>query len=261
MERVLVVAGFDPSGGAGLLMDTKILTLLGFKVASLPTALTFQNSRRFEGWKAVKSSFFEKMLSITLEDRGIRGVKIGMLASPENLEVLSQYLERYRKEIVWIVLDPVLKATLKKRLYQGKEFIEVLKQRLMPLLDVITPNVDEAFWLTGIEIRKREDLKEALKALRDLGVRFPVITGFREGEKRVSFFLEEERLRWVAKRELPFEFHGTGCALASALLAYLLKGYPFPEALKRGIGFVYKRLLKAVKEERAFRDEGLKIFL
>jgi len=258
---VLVVAGFDPSGGAGLLMDTKVLTLLGFKVASIPTALTFQNSKRFEGWKAITPSFFEKMLSLTFSDGEIRGVKIGMLASPENLEVLSYYLERYRKEISLIVLDPVFKATLKKRLYQGKEFIKVLKQRLMPLLDVITPNVDEVSLLSGIEIKKREDIKEALKALRDLGVRFPVITGFREGNKRVSFFLEEERLRWVSTRELPFEFHGTGCALASALLAYLLKGYPFPKALKKGIGFIYKRLLKAVKEERAFVDEGLMLFL
>lgn len=255
--RVLVIAGFDPSGGAGLLMDVKVFTLFGFRACSVPTALTFQSSRVFEDWVFVDLKAFERMLKLTLEDEVPEGMKIGMLSHPEIIEIATRYLKKYRSKLKWVVLDPVLKASLRKPLFKGEDFLEVLKKKLFPLVEVITPNVEETERLSHIKIDSEREIKRALYFFRELGVKFPVITGFEKGDKRTSFFLDErEKFRRVSVKGIPHEFHGTGCAFSSALLAYLLKGYEISVAVKKATFWLYKRLSR----KKAFpQKEGLKM--
>ena len=260
-KRALVIAGFDPSGGAGLLMDVKVLTLLGFRACAIPSSLTFQSSKVFEDWVPLERHAFERMLWLTLEDEVPVGVKIGMLGTPEFVEITASILKKYRKEISFIVLDPVLKATLKKSLFAGKDFLERLKRELFPLADIITPNVKEAEILTGLKIDIESDIEKALFILKELGVLFPVITGVEKGKKRVTYFLnKDEKIKKIGVKSLPYEFHGTGCAFSSALLAYFLKGYEFDIAVKKATFWVYRRLLSAEKDADR-NSEGLLIFL
>jgi hydroxymethylpyrimidine/phosphomethylpyrimidine kinase len=250
MSQVLVIAGLDPSGGAGLLMDIKVLTLQGIRASAIPSALTFQSYSRFEDWVPVDSDSFERMLKLLFEDLKIEGVKLGMLATPEIVEITALYLERYRPQIRWIVADPVLKATLKKPLFRGEAFGETLKKRLFPLVDVLTPNLAEAEALTGVKVRDLEDIKEALYILQGFGIRFPVITGLKRKDRILSVFPGEKGgLRFLSVRALPAEFHGTGCALSSALLAYLIKGHPERSALRKSLNWLWKRLKKGLKPE------------
>ncbi len=224
-NRVLVIAGFDPSGGAGLLMDIKILTLLGYKACAIPTAITFQSSKVFENWDPLEIRAFEKMLKLTLEDKTPEGVKIGMLAIPEIVEITAFYLRKTRDQIKWIVFDPVLVATLEMELFRGEDFMECLKREIFPLTDVITPNVKEAEILTGFKITLAKEAEKALENFKIFGINFPVITGFEEDERKVCFYLDERgKIRKISVKKLNTEFHGTGCAFSSALLAFLLKG-------------------------------------
>lgn len=250
MSQVLVIAGLDPSGGAGLLMDVKVLTLQGIRASAIPSALTFQSYSRFEDWVPIDSASFERMLKLLFEDLKIEGVKLGMLATPELIEITAFYLERYRPQLRWIVADPVLKATLQKPLFRGEAFGETLKKRLFPLVDVLTPNLAEAEALTGLQLKGPEDLKEALKILQSSGIRFPVITGLKRKDRILSFFPGEEgKLGFFSVRALPAEFHGTGCALSSAHLAYLIKGHPERPALRKSLAWLWKRLRKSLELE------------
>ncbi len=250
MSQVLVIAGYDPSGGAGLLMDVKVLTLHGIRASAVPSALTFQSYSRFEDWVPVDSGAFERLLKLIFEDLKVEGVKLGMLATSEIVEKTAFYLERYRPQIRWIVADPVLKATLKGPLFKGEAYVETLKKRLFPLVDVLTPNLTEAEDLTGVKVRDLEDIKEALYILQGFGIRFPVITGLKREERILSFFPgKKEELRCFSVRALPAEFHGTGCALSSALLAYLIKGHPEGPALRKSLNWLWRRLRKSLKPE------------
>lgn len=243
MSQVLVIAGFDPSGGAGLLMDVKVLTLHGIRASAVPSALTFQSYSRFEDWMPLDSLAFERFLKIIFEDLSIKGIKLGMLATPEIVEKTAFYIERYRTQIKWVVADPVLKATLKKALFKGEIYKEVLKGRLFPLVDVLMPNVFEAEELTNIKIKDLKDLKKSLQVLQDGGVKVPIITGLKKGDRIYSFFLNQgEEVGSFSVKALPAEFHGTGCALSTALLAYLMKGYVVDKALQRSLNWLWKRL-------------------
>lgn len=244
MKRVLVIGGFDPSGGAGLLMDVKMLTLFGLACASVPTALTFQSTKIFEAWKPLESKDFERMLKLTLLDLPPVGVKIGMLATPEIVSISARYLKKYRTFINWVVYDPVLRATLGAELSWGGDFLEVLKRELLPLVDFLTPNQQEASILTNREITSSRDLKHICTTLRSYGVRHVAITGLRKKGRIYNYYLgEEERL--YSTKELPYEFHGTGCALSSLLLAYLLRDYPPPEAIFKAMRRLSYYLRKA----------------
>lgn len=224
MEQLLTLAGFDPSGGAGILMDIKMFTLLGFKGAGVPTALTFQNSQTFQGWIALHPNSYEKMLKLILEDLSISGVKLGMLATPELVSLTSFYLKKYKSQIKWIVYDPVLKATLNYSLFEGESFLQAITKELFPLLDFLTPNIEEAEILSSKSIKDRKDLKEVAKIIKSKGVRHLLIKGLiRRGRICSYYYGEGEDSKCYSTKALPFEFHGTGCALSSLLLGYLIK--------------------------------------
>uniref|UniRef100_A0A7C4NRV0 Pyridoxamine kinase/Phosphomethylpyrimidine kinase domain-containing protein n=1 Tax=Thermodesulfobacterium geofontis TaxID=1295609 RepID=A0A7C4NRV0_9BACT len=129
---VLSIAGFDPTGGAGVLLDTKIFSLFGLKGAGIPTTLTLQNTSEFQGWEAVNPEYLKRALELIFSDLPIKGVKIGMIGTSENAEIIGEFLKRERKKISWVVLDPVLKATLNYDLFSSSNFIKILKTKILP---------------------------------------------------------------------------------------------------------------------------------
>jgi len=246
---VLSVAGFDPTGGAGVLLDIKVFSLFGLKGAGIPLTLTLQNTSVFKGWEATSSEYLKDSLDLIFEDLPVLGVKIGMIGTPENAKILGEFLRKERKNIDWIVLDPVLKATLNYELFSSSDFIKVLKEEILPFVDLITPNILEAEILTEKSIKRREDMLEIAKEITKLGPKGVIITGWVESQFVWDLFFSQEKNFFFKKKKIAGNFHGTGCAFSSALLSYLILGYNPEKAFKKAKNWLYLKLKKAEKEK------------
>lgn len=239
------IAGFDPSGGAGVLLDLKVFSLLGIRGGGVITALTLQNTSTFLGWEPVERRYVEKVLDLLFSDVPVKGVKIGMVPTPEVLEVVVFYLKKHRNEISYIVYDPVLRATLGYPLIASSQMLFTIKKELLPLVDTITPNLEEASLLTEIKISSSSDLRKAAKTLLKLGCKSVVITGYSSRGNVYDFLCGSSYFLSFSKKLLNTEFHGTGCAFSSALLCFLLKGFSKIFAFKKAKNWLYLYLKKA----------------
>jgi hydroxymethylpyrimidine kinase/phosphomethylpyrimidine kinase/thiamine-phosphate diphosphorylase len=235
--KVLTVAGSDSGGGAGIQADLKTITLLGSYGASVITALTAQNSRGVSGIFAPPPAFVAEQLNAVLSDIPIDVVKTGMLFSPEITAVVTEKLREYGKRIV--VVDPVMTAKGGSSLL-ARESLIVLKERLIPLSYLLTPNIPEAERLTGLSIDGEAGMEEAARALNRMGARNVLIKGghLSEGKSLDILFDGSSFVRYPGTRFLTKNSHGTGCTLASAIAAFLAMGEPLPEAVSRAKDYV-----------------------
>jgi hydroxymethylpyrimidine/phosphomethylpyrimidine kinase len=251
--RVLVVAGSDPSGGAGVQADLKVLHALGVYGTSAITALTVQDTERVHEVLAVDAFLVERQMQVVLDDIGADCVKIGMLARRSTVELVARVCED-RARGVPIVLDPVLLSS------SGHELLEVeahatLIRRLMPLCALITPNAPEAELITGVEIREEADMHLAADQLLLRGQAAVLITGGHlPGDVVVDLLRTADGLerRFEAPR-LPESAHGTGCALATAIAAGLAQGYTLESAVERAHDFVHVGIARAFRLGRGRR--------
>ena len=236
--RVLSIAGSDSGGGAGIQADLKTFSALGCYGMTAITALTAQNTQGVSGIHAVPPDFLKAQLQAVIEDIGVDAVKIGMLHSPEIVRVVAWAIRHYRLEQV--VLDPVMVATSGDRLIQS-ETIEVLQHELFPLVQVITPNLDEAALLLGRPIANAEALDEAAADLLALGARAVLLKGGHlEGDALVDVLAEQGRpwLHLRSTRIASRNVHGTGCTLSSAIAAHLALGLPLRQAVEQARRYI-----------------------
>ncbi len=216
---VLTIAGSDPSGGAGIQADLKTFSALGGYGCAVITALTAQNTTGVTGVFPIPSHFVTQQLDTLFADVAIDAVKIGMIANAEIALAVSQALRTYRPAVV--VLDPVMVATSGDRLLLP-EADDVIRNQLMPLADLITPNLDEAAALLGsdraVDTTEARDQARALQALG--AVRVLVKGGHLEDSAAASDFLALESgavHELSASRVATRNTHGTGCTLSSAI--------------------------------------------
>lgn len=235
--RVLTIAGSDSGGGAGIQADLKTITLLGSYGASAITALTAQNTRGVSAIHAPPPDFLMEQLDAVLSDIPIDVVKTGMLFSPEITGVVADKLREYGRRIV--VVDPVMTAKGGSSLMERESLI-ILKERLIPLSYLLTPNIPEAERLTGLTIVDDEGMAEAAQALFRMGARNVLIKGghLNEGISPDILFDGSAFIRFPAQRLLTRNSHGTGCTLASAIAALLAMGEPLPVAVARAKKYV-----------------------
>jgi hydroxymethylpyrimidine/phosphomethylpyrimidine kinase len=251
--RVLVIAGSDPSGGAGLQADLKVLLALDVYATSVITALTVQDTARVHEVLPVDPWFVERQLEIVLDDVGADAIKIGMLARRDTVELVARVCQSKARGIP-IVLDPVLVSS------SGHELLEVsghttLIRRLMPLCALVTPNAPEAELITGIPVREEAHLHQAADQLLMMGQSAVLITGGHlPGDRVVDLLRTADGLerRFEAPR-LPDTPHGTGCALASAIAAGLGHGYTLENAVERAHDFVQEAIARATRVGRGRR--------
>jgi hydroxymethylpyrimidine kinase/phosphomethylpyrimidine kinase/thiamine-phosphate diphosphorylase len=234
---VLTVAGSDSGGGAGIQADLKTVTLLGSYGASVITALTAQNTRGVAGIHAVPPEFVAEQLDAVLSDIPVDVVKTGMLFSAGAIERLAEKLAEFGRRIV--VVDPVMLATGGASLIDGSA-VTALKERLLPLAYLLTPNIPEAEKLTGLTITDEAGMEEAARRIRQLGVRNVLVKGGHLSEVTAVDILYDGRAftRYQSSRHLTRNTHGTGCTLASAIAAYLAQGEPLPAAVGRAKEFI-----------------------
>ncbi len=214
----LTIAGSDPSGGAGIQADLKTFSALGGYGCAVITALTAQNTTGVAGVFPIPAEFVTQQLDTLFADVAIDAVKIGMIANAEIAAAVAQALRTYRPAVV--VLDPVMVATSGDRLLSPAAD-EVIRDQLMPLADLITPNLDEAAALLGVgRAVDASEARDQAVALHGLGaVRVLVKGGHLEGEAATDFLvLENGAVHELSAPRLDTRHtHGTGCTLSSAI--------------------------------------------
>ena len=237
--RALTIAGSDSGGGAGIQADLKTFSALGCYGMSVITALTAQNTREVSGIFAVPPRFIGQQMDAVLGDIGTDAVKIGMLHSPEVIFTVARHLGKWQCRR--IVLDPVMVAKSGDKLLQD-DAVAALKQALIPLADIITPNLPEASVLLERDITTRDDMPGAARDLADLGCPHVLLKGGHldgAGSSDLLFSADTGQLL-----ELPGErvqtpnAHGTGCTLSSAVCAGLARGMAIPDAVKNAKTYI-----------------------
>ncbi len=247
-KTALTIAGFDPSSGAGVTADLAVFAAHGVFGTSALTALTVQSTTGVRRVEAVSPALLTDTLACLHEDVPPDGIKIGMLGGAELVDVVVRYLRQVRADSLstWVVLDPVLRSSSGAELLSA-EGVALLQSDLLPLVDVITPNTVELAALTGHVCTTQEGIEEASRALAE---KCPQIAILATGGHRVKpddTLLYQDRtmlLRgdWVTTRAT----HGTGCALSSALLCGLLRGFSIPDAAAMGKAYVAEAMRRAV---------------
>jgi hydroxymethylpyrimidine/phosphomethylpyrimidine kinase len=218
---VLSIAGFDPSSGAGITADIKTITAHGCYGVSAITALTVQSTAGVRRVAAVDAKLLVDSLEELRRDVKVSAVHIGMLGNGEVAGVVADFLERFRPPNV--VLDPVLKSSSGSSLLD-ESGIGVLTRRLFPLADLITPNVDEAAALTGMEVGNSEQIRRAAKKLHELGAKAVVVTGGHLDSAIDVLSVAAEVQTFRAERVDSRNTHGTGCAFSTAVACQLAMG-------------------------------------
>jgi hydroxymethylpyrimidine/phosphomethylpyrimidine kinase len=236
--RVLIVAGSDSGGGAGVQADIKAITALGAFAATAITALTAQNTLGVHGVMAVPTDFIRQQIAVVLDDIGADAIKTGMLHDVPTIEAVCDEIAA-RAVGVKVVADPVMVAKGGHPLLRP-DAVETLKRRLLPLTTIITPNLPEAEVLTGMTIRNEQQMRAAAAMMMTLGVPAVLLKGGHlEGARVVDLLVTEAGVEeFVSSRIETRHTHGTGCTLASAIAAGLAQGMTLRDSVVRARAYV-----------------------
>ena len=236
--RVLSIAGSDSGGGAGIQADLKTFSALGCYGMTAITAITAQNTVGVSAIHGIPPDMVKAQIQAVLDDIGVDAVKIGMLHSPEIVNVVAWAIDHYQLERV--VLDPVMVATSGDRLI-APETVQVLVHELFPRATVVTPNLDEAALLLERDINTVAALDHAASDLLALGARAVLLKGGHlPGDQVVDLLAQSDgaRQRLQSARIASRNVHGTGCTLSSAIAAYLALGLPLPSAVEQARAYI-----------------------
>ncbi len=241
---IVSIAGSDCSGGAGIQADIKTISALGGYAATVITALTAQNTMGVSGIYPVPSAFVTQQIQAVMEDICPSSIKIGMINQVEIVEAIAQAINQYHPQHV--VLDPVMVSTSGCKLISD-EAITAITRQLIPITEIITPNLSETEILTGIHAHNQETMCQAAKILLSQGCKAALIKGGHlEGNRMCDLLLTQES-------ETPYLFeapkveskntHGTGCSLSSAIATFLALENPLPIAVEKAKEYVYQGIM------------------
>jgi hydroxymethylpyrimidine/phosphomethylpyrimidine kinase len=240
IPRALTIAGSDPCGGAGLEVDLKVFAALGVYGACAVTAVTAQNTRGVTGSWEVPAEAVAQQIDAVLDDIGADATKTGMLSSAAVVEIVAERLAAHQAHN--LVVDPVIVAKDGTHLLTD-DGVRALRERLLPLAVVVTPNVAEAEALTGVAVAGRETAARAARKLVDMGVKAALVKGGHLPGAAVDIL-------WDGREEITFEHpriggrpvHGTGCVLAAAIAGYLARGHALQESVRKAREFLQEAL-------------------
>jgi len=252
MPTVISIAGFDPSGGAGALADIKTFAAMGcFGTAAL-TSLTFQNTVAVYGASHQTADVLRSQIEPVINDFEIAAVKIGMIPTREMIEVAAEIIEK--NDLPNIVVDTVIRSTSGYDLIE-EEAVGFLVERLLPLADVITPNMDEAERLTGLEVKDQDGMKKAAARIhqmisaptsRKMARRATLVKGGHLEDEATDILFDGSEFHVFRETKIKTgDRHGTGCTLSSAIAALLARGCEIPDAVARAKRYLTETLRAA----------------
>ena len=249
MKKALTIAGFDPTGGAGVQADLKVFHALGIYGLSVVSSLTAQNTKGVRDIMSVPGSFVKKQLTVLLSDLVPDATKTGMLYSEAAIESVSYIIKKY--SLKNIVVDPVLESSSGKSLVE-KNTPFALRKKIFPFCAVITPNIYEASVLSGIDIKTIADMKKAAVRLREYGPETVIITGGHLEDAAMDI-LYDGKFHYLKSRKIKGEYHGTGCTFSAALTAMLAKGHSVLDSAKEAKKFMNRALKKSFSAGKGMR--------
>ena len=243
---VLSIAGFDPSSGAGVTAAIKTIAAHACYGVACITALTVQSTAGVRRVQPVEPVLVNETLEELAADLEIAAVHIGMLGSEKVVQAVADFLER--RALRNIVLDPVLKSSSGASLLDSNG-IELMREKLLPLAAVVTPNVDEASSLTAMPVTNVEQMRAAAAKLHTMGASAVVITGghLEKAIDLLSFTTKRgiEQEIFKSDRQVSTSTHGTGCAFATAVTCHLAQGRGLPEAVLLAKAYVSAAIVHA----------------
>ena len=236
MKRILTIAGSDSGGGAGIQADLKTITLLGGYGMSAITALTAQNTVGVQAILELPLDFIEKQIDSVVSDIGVDAVKTGMLSSSAIVSLVARKIKEYR--LRQVVIDPVMVAKSGAPLLK-QEARQALREELIPLALVVTPNLPEATVLCGFEVGDPETMKQAARQIHQMGARNVLIKGGHLKGEIVDILFDSRNFHEFSTPRIPTKnTHGTGCTFASAIATELARGNSVPESVRRAKDFM-----------------------
>ena len=243
--RILICAGSDSGGGAGIQADIKAVTALGGFASTALTALTAQNTEGVHGIHEVPLEFVDQQIRVVLEDIGADCVKTGMLHGVGVIRAVIRALEAVAPEVP-LVVDPVMVAKGGHRLLDP-DALGALRDELLPRARLVTPNIPEAELLTGMEIRDLDGMRRAADRLLTLGPRAVLLKGgHMDGDELTDLLVTADGVeRFSGPRLVTRHTHGTGCTMASAIAAGIAQGLTVSGAVGRARAYVHTAILTA----------------
>ncbi|MGO3326246.1 bifunctional hydroxymethylpyrimidine kinase/phosphomethylpyrimidine kinase [Gordonia sp. (in: high G+C Gram-positive bacteria)] len=248
--RVMTIAGSDSGGGAGIQADMRTFALLGLHACVAVTAVTVQNTLGVTGIERISPEIVAAQMRSVVSDIGVDAAKTGMLASAPIIDAIADTCEELGigggREVP-LVVDPVC-ASMHGDPLLAADALDTLIHRMIPLADVLTPNLDEVRLITGIDVVDAATQRDAARALRDLGARWALVKGghLRDSEVSPDLLFDGDQFISVDTPRIhtPHD-HGAGDTLAAAICGALAHGYPVPDALEFAKGWVTKGLQSA----------------
>jgi len=257
-QTLLSIAGSDPCGSAGIQADLKTMTMIGVYGAAAITCLTVQNAKGVKNILSLDSDFVRQQILAVLEDHTVSHIKIGMLGTPDIIEMLSKLLQSFQGEVV---LDPVLAASSGEP-FLTKKCLESIKTKLLHNITYLTPNRHELTSLTGKTVQTEN---EGIQCAKSLLNHYPAIKGvvvkgghFGEDQSTITDYLilqTGEQLKSTRQRMVSDNLHGTGCTFASSFSSYLLLGNSAGKAFQKAGDFMEKIIL-AGRDKRISKSDS-----
>lgn len=247
IKKILIIAGSDPSGGAGIQADVKTATAHKVYSAAAITCLTAQNTKKVFAIHNSPIEFLRQQIEVVLDDIKFDAIKIGMLGTAEIIECVADVLKRKAKKIP-LILDTVMVATSGDLLLK-KNAVAALKSKLINGAHIVTPNIDEAEVLAEMKIENIPDMKQAALKIKALGCLAVLIKGghlnFPDGKIHSILLDEKNNFYRISNKKIKnIKLHGTGCALASALACNIAKKMDLVSATKKANQYVFRSAVK-----------------
>ncbi|ELF5323989.1 bifunctional hydroxymethylpyrimidine kinase/phosphomethylpyrimidine kinase [Vibrio cholerae] len=243
---VLTIAGSDSGGGAGIQADIKAISATGSYACSVITAITAQNTQGVSAVFPLPLAVVEQQLDAVFSDIPVLAVKIGMLADAPIIALVAKKLRQYQPK--WIVLDPVMISTSGHHLLAA-EAVETLKRELLPLANLITPNLPEAAVLVGMTQQEwQQNPQQGITALSQLNTSAVLLKGGHDHQQANSDDLliqSGDSRDFCAPRIATKNTHGTGCSLSSAIASYLAQGAELVEAVDKAKQYIHQAIVHA----------------
>ena len=250
-SKILIIAGSDSSGGAGIQADIKTVTALGSYAMTAVTVVTAQNTRGIKKITPIPTKNVQRQITMILDDIGANGVKIGMLHNASMIKSVYRTLKKYKLKN--IVLDPVMVAKGGTKLINSNS-ITYLKKLLIPLSNVVTPNIPEAEVLTGYSISNKEDMIMAAKKILSMGSKNVLLKGGHLKNKMIfDILVTKKRIKIFSRKKIKTKnTHGTGCTLSSALATCLSQKKNIIKSCKISLKYVNNAITTAPNYGKGF---------
>jgi hydroxymethylpyrimidine/phosphomethylpyrimidine kinase len=234
--KALTIAGSDSGAGAGIQADLKTFAALGVYGTSVITAITAQNTVKVTKVFELNPDLVAAQIDAVIEDIGAQALKTGMLANAAIIEAVAAKIQQYGLKKV--VVDPVMVAKSGDLLLR-RDAIEALRSRLIPLAQVVTPNLPEAEELTGMKLTREKEFEEAARRISAMGAKNVIIKGGHRRGPAIDLFFDGNKMHLLrSPRMRTRHTHGTGCTFSAAIAAYLAKGEPVETAVSRAKRYI-----------------------